>query len=114
MLQGDQTLLVVDREGRLVASAGPGASALDDLATSVRGNELTIQGLRRHGNTAERVALQFLGGPMLARSLDDGREAIGHVVPIPRGGPSQAWRFSARWTGGCSSPPGWSACSRSG
>jgi len=84
LLQGDQALLVVDHEGNLVASAGPGASTLDDIQTRVRGNELTVEGVRRRGNTAERITLQFLGGPALPVRLDDGREAIAHVLPLPR------------------------------
>ncbi|MEO7272164.1 MAG: ATP-binding protein [Vicinamibacterales bacterium] len=83
LLRGDQALLVVDPEGTLVASTGPGTSALADIQTRVRGQDLIVEAVRRRGSTAERIALQFLGGPAFTVRLTDGRDAIAHVVPIP-------------------------------
>ena len=39
--------------------------------------------MRRRGPAAERIALQFLGGPAFSVHLDDGRDATAHVLPIP-------------------------------
>jgi signal transduction histidine kinase len=86
-LAPDQAIIVVDVQGRLVTSAGPGirTASLQRIETRTESGVLRVSGAYEDSGRARMMSLQIRGPPTVPRvTLMDGRSASVYVISIPR------------------------------
>lgn len=84
----DQSVLVFDANGVLIASAGNNVAA-SDLRATFKGDVMSLNVDVADEQTKSRVSLTLKGGPMRRIALADGSPASVHVLPPLGKGPGQ-------------------------
>ena len=92
-LTGNDLLLVLDAQGNLIGSGGPGAAELSGMRTWLAQDSLHLDFERMHEGSAEQVTLEIIGRKPARIARADGAPALVYVMPIPSRGRDPASIF---------------------
>jgi signal transduction histidine kinase len=85
-LQPNEALLVIDEQGKTIATGGAGAASVRNITTRLSGDVLMVDARRDREGIVEDISLRFIDRNAPAITLLDGSPATIYVVPIAQAG----------------------------